>query len=195
MTRAATAAEAEAFKAHLARRFGARVVRKEDAVEMRMLGAALEAIRGAGVPLPRFEDFLSQYATTIGSLVYLPSGLAPDAEMELVVHELTHVTQWQREHLRYAFLYLAEGEARARYEAEAFAAAMEFGYARTRTLPSLGALAMPLEGGYALDAGDVQLARDLLEGYATTAQAGLVSSEVAREAIAWMRANAPDLLA
>jgi hypothetical protein len=202
--KAASPAQLAAFKDALATRFHARIVRREDAFEMRLLAMALDALRGmTGLPLPDFETFLRGYATTIGPLVYLPSGLSPDDEMELVVHEVQHVAQWNAApgqtglpgRCGMLWLYLVEPEARVRFEVEANRAAMEHRWARSRTLALLDDLVHPLEGGYALGAAEVTLGRDLLEAAATSVSHGVVSTVVGQFAAAWLAAHAPELLA
>jgi hypothetical protein len=195
----ATRAQAEAFMAHMATTFHARIVRRSDAIEITAIGAVLAGLRAFGVPLPSLEDFVSRYATTLGPLVYLPD-VEPDAMIELVTHECQHVHQFWHGGaglpggLGLPWLYLTAPEARVRYEAEAYRAGLEVAWARTKALPTLDALAMPLEGGYALGAGDVQLGRDLLEIAATSVQAGVVSTPAGVAAVAWLKAHAPELL-
>jgi hypothetical protein len=195
----ATRAQAEAFMAHMATTFHARIVRRSDAIEIKIIGAALGIVRALGVPLPSEDEFVSRYATTLGPLIYLPD-VGPDETIEIVTHECQHVVQfWQGGaglpgQLGMTWLYLTAAEARVRYEAEAYRAGLEVAWRRAKQLPSLDALAMPLEGGYALGAGDVQLGRDLLEIAATSVQAGVVSTPAGRAAVAWLEAHAPELL-
>jgi hypothetical protein len=199
----ATQDQADQFARAMAAKFHARIIRKDMAIEMQILAAGFDVLRAAGVQVPVGGDFLDHYATTLGPLVYMPSSLTPDQQIEVLTHELEHVRQFWvgdgQAALPNAFgmgwLYLTDGEARARFEAEAYRAALELAHARGAPVPSLDDLAYPLEGGYALDDGGRALARDLLEVAATSVAAGVVSTDAAREAIAWLRTNAPELLA
>jgi hypothetical protein len=202
VSRAATQAEADALAAALCRQFRAILLRKRDRIEMQIAGALFDLARLAGVDVPSSEDF-ARYATTLGPFIYLPDGLTPDQEIETVTHECQHVHQfWDggeqtgiKGGTAFAWLYLTQPEARVRLEAEAYRAGMEVSVARGAPLPSLRDLALPLEQGYALGPGEILLGRQLLEVAATSAASGLVGTEAARAAIAWMRAHAPDLLA
>jgi hypothetical protein len=199
--KAATQQQADAFTRHMAQRFRCTVIRKQSAMEMQWLAAAFDVARRFNLPVPSGEDFLEHAATTIAWLVYLPDGLTPDQQIETLTHECQHVSQFWTHGLglpggpSFMWLYVVEPEARVRYEVEAYRTGLELGHARGAPLPDLDALAFPLEGGYALNAGHVQLGRDLLEVAATSAKLGLVSTEAARAAIDWLQAHAPDLLA
>jgi hypothetical protein len=189
VTRAATAAEADAFTRAMATAFHARVVRKSMAIEMQVLAQVLQLAQVADA-----GEFLEQFATTLGPFIYLPDHLTPDATIATMAHECQHVAQFWRDGLGMAWLYLAEPEARVRYEAEGYRAGLEVAYARGAPLPPFAALAQPLEHGYALAPEHVALGRDLLEIAATSVLAGVVSTSAGHAALNWLRAHAPDLL-
>lgn len=194
------------FAREMERRFNARIVSKNDAVEMRIIAAALDVARTLGASVPTAGDFLERTATTIGPLIYVPDSFWDDPAflVEIITHECQHV--WQFWHgtgdghanaadrdlpggFGFAWLYLVEPEARVRIEAEAYAAGME---ARTIGLgeplpPSLDALAMPLEGGYALGREHIVLGRALLESAATTISHGAAMTEAGQRAIEVLR--------
>lgn len=199
--KAATQQQADAFARFMSQRFRCTVVRKQSAMEMQVLATLFDIGRRFNLSVPAGEDFLERAATTIAWLVYLPDGLSPDQQIETLTHECQHVHQFWAHGLGlpggpgFMWLYITAPEARVRYEVEAYRTALELGHARGAPLPDLDALAFPLEGGYALTAGDVQLGRDLLETAATSAKLGLVSTEAARAAIDWLREKAPDLVA
>lgn len=189
MSRPATADEAKYFAAHMTEHFHARIVRKNDAVEMQVVANVLQL---AGVV--DAQEFLESFTTTIGPFIYLPDGMSPDSQIEVLVHECQHVHQWWTGLLGMAWLYLSEPEARVRFEAEAYRAGLELAHARGVELPSFSQLAMPLEHGYALSQDHIDLGRDLLEVAATSIVAGVVATPAAKEAISWIRLHAPELL-
>lgn len=200
----ATQAQADAFAMHMCAAFHARLIRKDMAIEMQVVAALFDALRAFGVQLPVGGDFLDHYATTLGPLIYMPPGFSPDQQIETLAHECQHVHQfWSgrptQTGLPNAFgmgwLYLTEPEARVRYEVEAYRTGLEVAYGRTRAVPPLAQLAMPLEGGYALDDAAHQLAAALLERAATSVAAGVVSTAAGAEALRWLAQNTPELLA
>jgi hypothetical protein len=200
MTRSATREEANAFLQHMALRFSATVLHKEAAIEMNLAAQVLDFARKFGLDLPDADTFLHRCATTVGNMVYIPDAFTPDQVIEVATHEFQHVHQFEHGGLKLSggpgmwWLYLVASEARVQYEAEACRAGMEVVFWRTGQLPAdLKALSFPLEEGYALTPGDLQLGRDLLEISATSIAAGVVSTAAGQTAIDWLRQNAPDL--
>lgn len=179
---------ADAFIRHLSRRVHARVIRKSMAIEMELVASALEVARSLGAEVPSAGDFLNNYATSVGPLVYLPDNLSPQDAVITFTHEAQHVIQFWRHGLDMFWLYLTEPEARVRYEAEAYRAGLEVATALGLPLPSLQDLAWPLEAGYALDEGAKKLGRQLLEVAATSVSSGIVSTEAGTMAVDYLRA-------
>jgi hypothetical protein len=200
--RPATQAEADAFARHMCARFHARLIRKDMAVEMQLLAAVLDALRTFGVQVPVGGDFLNHYATSLGPLIYMPPGWSPDTQIEVLTHEVQHVHQfWGGQNqvglgggFHMGWLYLTEGEARLRYEVDAYRAGLEVAFARMGRLPALDSVVFPLEGGYALSPDQVGHARDLLEIAGTSIAQGLRTTEAGRVAVEWLQRNAPELL-
>jgi hypothetical protein len=200
--RPATQSEADAFARLMCARFHARVVRKSMAVEMTMAAAAFDVLKALRVGVPSGADFLEHYTTTLGPIVYLQDGLSPDAQIEVLTHEMQHVWQfWGGAGqaavpggVGFAFLYLAEPEARVRLEADAYRAGLEVRYRRTQQMPSLDALVWPLEGGYALDAAHVQLGRSILEMGGTSLHRGRVSTMAGKVALECLAQISPELV-
>lgn len=194
MSRPATQEEADALSQYLCQRFHAFRVRKNDLPGIKVIEHALDVARALGADLPSGDDFVNRVATTIGNMIMIPDGLDPDGQMELMVHETTHVDQlWtggQQTGIGGGFsmlwLYTVEPEARVRCEVEAYRAQWEWLLARGRALPStIDEVAFPLEHGYMLNDGQRQLGRDLLEAGVTTASKGIASTRVAQAAIDW----------
>lgn len=194
------------FAREMETRFHARIVGKDNAVEMRILASALDVARTFGAQVPGGDDFLHRTATTIGPIVYMPDAFWADPAfaIEVITHEMQHVRQfWQGSGdgvtskndrdlpggFGFAWLYLVEPEARVRFEAEAYHAGLE---ARVIGLgepmpASLDALAMPLEGGYALGPEHVTLGRSLLESAATTVSHGVAMTAAGERAVEVLR--------
>lgn len=204
MSRPATQDEADRLSRYLCQRFHAFRVRKNDVPGIKIIQAALDVARTLGADLPSGEDFVEKYATTIGPTVFVPDGLDPDQQMELMVHEIQHVHQFWTGgdqtglggNFTQLWLYTFEPEARVRYEVEAYRAQWEWLLARGRAMPAtIDEVALPLEHGYMLSDEQKQFAKDLLEVAATTASKGIVSTQVAAAAIDWTRQNLRELLA
>ena len=193
--KSATAEQASAFTEAMASQFGARIVRRSDAIEYAMIKAAvLELTRG----LVDIEKYLSTYSFSLGPLVYLADAHAdePDRRMEIVTHECEHVRQFFDEKLTFAFLYLTEGEARAKYEAEAYASQLEFRLARGGSLPTEAELCAPIHtAAYRLDEAQKRLADHILAVRATQAVKGIYVGTCSKFAIAWLKDHHPGLLA
>jgi hypothetical protein len=194
------------FARQMAERFHARLVRKSDAIEMKLVAAALEAARLFGARLPSTDEFLTRYATTIGPMIYLPDSMwdDPRALVEVVTHECQHVRQFWRGSgdgvagptdrdlpggFGFGWLYLTQGEARVRFEAEAYVAGLEATVIGIgEPLPtSLEPLVQPLEGGYALNDGEIALARGLLEVGATQVAQGVALTDAGQTAVELLR--------
>lgn len=203
--RSATADEARAFTTYMARLFGATIIYKDQSFAMPWLAAGFDLIRQFKPGLPSGDEFLGRFATTIGTLIYLPSGLTPDQTIEVVTHECEHVEQFVHGGAATGlaggpgmwWLYLREPEAVVRYEVDAYRGGLEVQVARFGTLPSLESLVFPLEGNYGIeDAGHKQLARDLMEIAATSViKTGRPSTKAGQAAVEFLRRTYPHLLA
>ncbi|MCK6549282.1 DUF4157 domain-containing protein [Myxococcota bacterium] len=197
----ATPEIARELEAHLRARLDFRVHEKEDDPFMSVIGAGLDAFGILGR-----QRFVRDFATTLGADVWIPDRYSPEAapfaRMKLLVHEATHVVRYRRGKVRFASLYIRHGESRAHEEAIAYSAGAEFEVACTGALPALDDIGASLTGGgcascagaYGLDAGERAFARGLIEQGAASIAAGVHTSEVALEAIGWLRANAPQVL-
>ena len=177
--------------AHLLRRFRAFVRGKGNAVEMQAIAQAfgVAVLLGAGVPTG--DAFLTRWWTTLGPVIYAPSLRAADLSDSVPVlsHELQHVVQFWRDPVRFIGRYLTSF-GRAELEAEAERARLEVCWILWGALPSLDSIDTTRHG-YALDDSHADLTRDLLEQAATTVSAGIISTDVGLEVLAWMRQRHP----
>jgi hypothetical protein len=132
---------------------------------------------------------------TIPPVVYLRDGLLPDELMDVSVNAASLLSQFWSKPLEYMKRFFGSSEGRAGYLAHARVSALEVSFARTKNIPPLDDLMLPLKRGHLLGDGDLQLARDILENAATSISQDIVLTKAGHEAIAWLRVNAPDLLA
>lgn len=185
---------ADAFASYMSRRFGCTILRKNDRIEARMV-AGLFGIAHEIVPGMLDADEFMRSATTIGTLIYLPDGLTPQQQIEVITHECQHVHQFTHQGASTGisggagmwWLYLSEPEARLRYEVESQAAGIEVTHRMLGTVPALNALSLPLERGYMLDGEQTEHGKRLLESRVTTLIAtGKASTEAGIAACEWL---------
>lgn len=198
------AAFAHAFRESMTafHRIPAFVVRRTQAVEMQVIAGVLDAIRPiAGSRVPSGNDWM-RFATAIGPKIYMPDGLTLKQWVEILTHELEHVSQfWRGEFpegsvgeralpngIGMMFLYLTQDIARVRYECRAYAAGAEALSVLREPLPSLHEVVAPLEGGYLLGKEAQTLASSIMDANLNsidagtlTTTAGRLSDEVLRE--------------
>lgn len=132
---------------------------------------------------------------TIPPVVYLSDRLTPDEQIETIVKASSLLNQFWEEPFAFMHLFVGSSEARAAYVARARVSMLEVSFARTRSIPPLDALVDPLLHGYGLNAGDLRLARGIIEVAATSIQNDLVFTKAGRVGITWLRDHAPELLA
>jgi len=192
------------FYAHMTQRFGARVVPKGSALEMKLAAEFLELGRLFGMELPDRESFASYYVTTFGSTIYTPfkPGEPMDvwdlwSQIEVLAHECEHVDQKRRRaHGAHELDYLTSTPKRAHIEAEAYRVNMElmvWRYGRLNAdAPHL--LARKLKD-YGCSVEDVLFVERHLRSSMTSVSNGAVISVAAYEALRWLEQRAPELRA
>jgi hypothetical protein len=174
--------------------FRTHVVAKTDAVEMRAVAAALDAMGVADA-----RKFMSQYATTIGRRIYVPFVPGDDGTWDLweqlrtCAHEHQHVVQLDRDGaLRYGYRYLRSDAARAQYEAEARTTELELHYWRFGTIPRLETLVEGLRS-YSLGEADLEATLVTLRSNAEAVRRGAVLTKAGRVAVDWLNDHARDI--
>lgn len=189
---------AEAFGAYMMERFDCEVLPKESAPEMDFIATGFDFARFFGATgIAKGDDFKSRFTTTVGSRIYMPKSHREDPLLfiEILTHECQHVLQFQESGLKFAWLYLAEAEARVKYEADAYAA----GLAVERWLTGhtddakLDWVVDSLVSSYHLRAEDADLAAKMLKSHYVSIKNGIVMSKAGREAISWLDKNHPEL--
>ena len=178
--------------------FGASVLPKEEAFEMKAIAWGMDLGRGFGMSgLASSADFMSQYTTTIGTNIYMPKSHRDDpfTFIEVLTHECQHVTQFKESGIEFGWLYLAEAEARVKYEADAYAAGLAIIQWLTGKLTqeSTAGVVASLVRGYHLRQADADLAEDMIKSHFVSLKNGMVMSKAAREAIKFLDANYPGL--
>jgi len=113
--------------------FKAKVVEKKDSTYMKILSLFLDKI----TPIDN-DEFMEKWTTTLWNTIYIPFEVGVPTELyplnrqiTTLIHELTHVSQFQKSpHLMPLMYALDHVERAITYEAEAFSATIEFNYAR-----------------------------------------------------------------
>jgi len=189
---------AEAFGAYMTERFDCEVIHKENAPEMDAIALGFDLARFFGATgVAKGDAFKSHFTTTVGSRIYMPKSHRDNSLLflEVLTHECQHVLQFRESGLKFAWLYLAEAEARVKYEADAYAAGLAIEQWLTGRINevSLGWIVESLVSSYHLRAADADLAAKMLKSHYVSIKNGVVMSQSAREAISWLDANYPDL--
>jgi hypothetical protein len=195
--RAPTPDEVRGLWTHMTERFGCRVIKKGDAAEMKAVAFVLGKL---GILDP--AEFLKDYATTIGTRIYLPFEIGePNGDwnlwMQVIVaaHECQHAYRGQKMgFLTYGARYLTSSSQRALFEVEAYRASLEMEWWRSHTMLDPAQVAEHLRG-YGVNEADVQVATTALRMAASTIKRGGVINQASSVAIAWLEQHAPGLKA
>jgi hypothetical protein len=177
--------------------FGSSVINKADAVEMKIVSTLLGQLG-----ILDQAAFMANYATTIGTRIYLPfTPGVPVGEWDLFsqlvvcAHEHQHVFQAQTLGLvTYGARYIASASTRADYEAEAYRSAFELGWWHSRTMPDPGAVAQLLTG-YGVSETDIEVVATTLREAAETVERGAILNHATEVALEWLNMHAPELRA
>jgi hypothetical protein len=184
-----------AFYRYMNTSFDARVIAKGGAVEMRAAAWALQAMG-----ITDASGFLKRFASTVGHRIYVPFVVGEASagwdlwhQIEVGAHEHQHVAQSDREGaVRFAWLYVRDAAARARFEAEARTTNLEVHFWRYGKLPPASEWVKNLEH-YALGSSHIATAKAILESRAHTIARGGVYTEAGKAAILWLSENASHL--
>lgn len=178
------------LEACLCTRFKVQLTEKGDSAVMRGVAAAFGVASMLGANVPSSDEFLTRFATTLGPVVFLPSGMPRGKRRTLLVlHEIAHAWQFWNAPLFFPRAYLQSSERRATYEAEAERGRIEGAWLLYGELPTAEGVGAFLEHGYACDAADVTLAQQLVDAAATAASSGHISSPVGLAVRDWMQAR------
>lgn len=173
--------------AWLSTRYGFVVRDRRKSEVMEVVGTILQAF---GVLSKK--EFDSGFCTTLLKYMYLDfvpgtddGGYSPVEQLVLVVHEATHVAQWNRDGVGYVARFLISTSERAIIETEAYAAGSTMQFACSGQLIT-GDFVYRALGDYACPEASRQTARISMDSNnAVIAQGGHVG-EVAQEALRFM---------
>ncbi|MDB4929443.1 MAG: hypothetical protein JWM10_1927 [Myxococcaceae bacterium] len=175
---------------YLCDRFKARVTEKGDSVVMRGVAAAFGVAAMLGANVPTSDEFLTRFATTLGPVVFLPTGLPKGKRrLLLVLHEIGHAVAFWHEPLFMPRAYVQSGEKRADYESGAERGRIEGAFLLFGELPTAEGIHGFMQHGYACDAPDITLAQQLLDIAATATASGVISSPVGLAVRDWRLAK------
>lgn len=188
-----------------------RIIDKDNAAEMKVLGDLFDKAReyakmiGQDI-LISGDEWKDRFAVTLAERIYIPGHWSPFSKILVLIHELQHALQWQARQpqsdlpsdVSFAWLYLTWGDARVRFEVEAYRAGqLEFRKFLTGTVTPLNEMVRPLEGpAYALSGPDagLTLSRRLLAIAGTAVSAGVApSTAAARSGVEIVRKLFPEL--
>lgn len=189
--------------AHLERVHRVSVVDKGSAPEHVVLGTLLQELhaRTKGLAGMTREDWLTRYATTLGTRIAIPREWPAESRFWVLAHELQHALQWLGRQPQsdlpsgagFALGYLAS-QGRVRAEVEAERARAEVMYACTGILPTVEDAVAHLTTDYLVTSDDRALAWSMWDAALPTLAEGVVSTEAARTVLDWIRRDAPELL-
>lgn len=197
-----TPEQVRAFYAHMTQRFAATVKPKATAIEMQAAAQALGVLK-AFMQVPDPETFMRHYVTTLGSTVYAPfePGVAQEAgnwhlwnQISVLTHELVHVEQRRRAAtFAHELDYLTSSGRRATIEAEAYRANLELHFWRYGVIDNQPSEYAEYLRAYGCTDQDIAVVRSYLRASAPTIRKGGRIGHVAKVAIDWLEANAPQI--
>ena len=200
-----TLEQSRALVAHLAALHDVTVV-EPDSPGHALANAVLDAF---GTSVPLVKPLLTEIrgaAARVSVTVPSPFGifvlLAPAAVADPVtllatgLHELVHATQIARVGRAQSVVdYLGSGELRALREAEAGGVGLWARYLVTGVLPPIEEAGVLKSDLYHLDGDDRHFAREVVASLHASASLGVIPPfVVCRQAVTWLRANAPGAL-
>jgi hypothetical protein len=192
-----TPAQVQAFWTYMTEHFGSQILNKADATEMQIVSSLLGTL---GILDP--ADFMRNYATTIGTRIYLPftPGVVENGwelwdQVVVGAHENQHVVQASKLGLTtYGARYLFSASTRADFEAEAYRSMFELDWWHERSMPDPEEVAQLL-AGYGCSSTDIDVAETMLREAAESVEHGAILNEASSVAIQWLNAHAPELRA
>ena len=175
------------FTQFMVNRFGAKVIRKNDATEMRLVGWFLGTM---GI-LDKTR-FINGFATTVGRRIYLPfepGDLSLDvslwSQVATIVHECQHVVQYDKfGAVSFVSKYLGSTAGRTSLEVDAYTTAIELEWWRSQRKIDPASLALLMKD-YAVKDLDIKVAAVCLRTIAETVWSGAVVTTTSRAAINW----------
>lgn len=184
-----------AFSRHMSDLHKTTIVDKKNAIEMQAIAQFVGLL---GIGGQTAEEWMRRWSITIGSRIYyaFTPGEA-DGENELwnqvliITHEHQHVVQHRRYGIDYYWSYL-DKDRRVLWETEAFATASALWHWRKGWVLEPADILQSLPA-YGMNDAQVANAHRALDLVLLSIKQGVVPYRAARDAIAWLEANVPDL--
>lgn len=174
----------------LPKTFKTKVVQKSDATEMRTIAWFLDSMG-----ILDQKKFLERYTTTVYKWIYVPwepgegNDFACWSQIKTCAHEHQHVLQAKKEgFLTFAGKYLFDGNARARYEAEAKASGQEVHFWRYGDVQDPTAVCQNLVD-YGLNSQEIEFAARVLDSYQRTIKKGGFITKAGKVAVDFLNRN------
>lgn len=182
-----TGKQVRAFWRYMCKRYRCKVIDKDSAEEMQIIGWALDAMG-----IQDKDVFLKKFTTTLGNRIYIPFEIGVGTQKQLIsqiatcVHECQHVVQYRRNEAQFVSNYIFSDASRAHYEADALRTNMEMYWFLTGRLLKPGSLANTLKY-YGVRKGDIRVTRKHLAISAEVVKRGGVITGPSKVAIAWWK--------
>jgi hypothetical protein len=151
--------------------------------------AITDGVKAMGLPDP--EGWLKDYAVTFGPLIWTPfepgveiPGWSLDSQFMVLAHECLHVQQFRADPERFVGLYALDAEARALYEAKAYACQLELTWRLQGWMPDPVRVALCLRS-YACNPAQIHMVEVALRQRIPTIQAGGLINSTSQEAVKW----------
>jgi len=179
------------FWSHMSKRFGAFPIKKCISPLMRGIGTVFDT---AGVVAS--DKFAHDYATTIGTRIYVPFEIGEDgpwslwSQMVVCAHECQHIIQSRKLGWgTFSLAYLASKTVRTKLEGEAYATSIELNGWRFGSWQPVPSIARRL-AAYNLDEEHVTMAEELLSAHEALVRKQGWATEAGKEAISFLNNNA-----
>lgn len=191
MTRRLTPELVKKFHIHMCNKYDMKIMDKEDAWEMQLVGKALDMMK-----IQDKDDFLNRYATTIGNRIYLPYevgsyDISLDNQIGTLCHELHHKRQADRDSF-FEIKYLLDKDYRAHKEARALTVNLEMHWWYCGKLYNTDMLAESLRS-YALEDRHIRVVKKHLKIHAAIVKQGGVENTISKQSIRWLNRRAPNV--
>jgi hypothetical protein len=181
--------------------YHSKVVAKNDSDFMELAGGVLELLK-----IQDKQTFMTRFTTTIGRTVYIPFEIGVEnayydlwGQIRVCVHEHEHIVQGDRDGwIVFDGKYVASTTSRATYEAEAYGCDMEMEFwhrGPTFDLVQFGNDRAEGLRNYGCPAAAIEMAKQILTIRAGIVSQGVVETNSAQRAIAWLEKNRPELKA
>jgi len=188
---------AQELQAHLISTYGFAVHDKESSPVMQAVGFGMDIGSKFVTGLPTGSDFMTKYATTLATDVYLPASIRnnPLSLCEVVTHECQHTIQFTDTNVIFAWFYLTDGPARAQFEADAYASGIAVRCWLTGGNPpdDIPWVVQTLVAGYHLKPEDGVYAEAALKSHFASVASGIYMTRAGRTAIDFLESKYPEL--